>query len=652
MASRNASSIVDSLSLATIDEVMPFAERHRLRKVPRRNAITATTNELVRSANKKPDQRGNTLITLQQLVRDHEMYPSKESPLNRASKLFCEGPLLAAVQNAGLFHDCKEFVDMPMRMDPEIIMREFTSWKALNKIRNEDDFKTLPPKTKENFRKFIDAHFLPAGSDLEPVELPDYYPEPDLLHKIKDTKLRNWALGLNRIWNTLGRRVTHGVFVHPQRHSLLPCRRILVVPGGRFREIYYWDTYWIVEGLLAVGMKKTAKGVVSNLIDLVEKFGFIANGSRCYYFDRSQPPMLAEMVRIVFEATNDLDFLKRAVVQLDREYKFWMEPKNGKLVKVRNQKGTFTLNRYYSTSTTPRPESYREDIHTASFAASDQQSEKFRDIRTGAESGWDFTSRWFADTMTMETIDATHVIPVDLNCMLYKMEMDLSDFHGILKKKLKSWYYKKQAAKRAKAIEKILWMNNMSQWRDVRINDAGLVVSVSKIVSVSNWFPLWSKCHLEMKTIDITAVCKSLLSSGLLAPGGISTTMSKTGQQWDYPNAWAPLQWLIIEGLRNTNDLGKRLAFAIAQTWVGAGYEAYDIEDATLGLSQKINLGDTMYEKYDSTIYGSTGGGGEYIPQTGFGWTNGVILSLLKMYGDRLTSSTLWSRVHRSAEVY
>jgi alpha,alpha-trehalase len=248
----------------------------------------------------------------------------------------------------------------------------------------------------------------------------------------------------------------------------------------------------------------------------------------------------------------------------------------------------------------------------------------------------------------MKTIDASRVIPVDLNCFLYKMERNLSEFHTTLKQRFKSWYYKKQATKRARAIEKVMWVPDQRQWRDVRVTANGQVESVSDIISVSNWFPLWAKCHLEMKSkIDVTAVCISLLQSGLLAPGGIATTMSNSGQQWDYPNAWAPLEWIIIEGLRNTDlEFAQRLAFSIAQTWVAAGYEAYDVK------GEPFDASNFMYEKYDSTVYGTTGGGGEYVPQTGFGWTNGVILSLLSIYGDRLTASTLWSRIHRSAEVY
>ena len=106
---------------------------------------------------------------------------------------------------------------------------------------------------------------------------------------------------------------------HQQRHSLLALPYPTVVPGGRFRESYYWDTYWIVEGLLVSGLHTSARGTIKNLLSYIESFGFVPNGGRCYYMDRSQPPMLSEMVLAYYRATGDIALLRHALPLLDRE---------------------------------------------------------------------------------------------------------------------------------------------------------------------------------------------------------------------------------------------------------------------------------------------------------------------------------------------
>jgi alpha,alpha-trehalase len=99
----------------------------------------------------------------------------------------------------------------------------------------------------------------------------------------------------------LGRKCTSDVFNHPLRHSLIAMQHPFLVPGGRFRELYYWDTYWVIKGLLTSGMLSTATGMVSNLVDLVHRFGFVPNANRRYYLNRSQPPYLTQMVELIYD---------------------------------------------------------------------------------------------------------------------------------------------------------------------------------------------------------------------------------------------------------------------------------------------------------------------------------------------------------------
>lgn len=193
--------------------------------------------------------------------------------------VFCEGPILQAVQSRGLFNDSKDFVDMPLRVDPEVALQSFLK-EGLN----------LPNATNDALRAFLTTNFDPIGSDLQPWVPPDYTANPPVLARIANGTLKKWASDINSLWAVLGRQVRHSscrvvvtrcprapsrapararvcaqqsvdVALHPERHSLIPLPNPLIVPGGRFRESYYWDSYWIVLGLLACNQHATAKGV-------------------------------------------------------------------------------------------------------------------------------------------------------------------------------------------------------------------------------------------------------------------------------------------------------------------------------------------------------------------------------------------------------
>ena len=230
-----------------------------------------------------------------------------DSPAERACTVFCEGELLQAVQLAGIFQDSKEFVDMPMRVDPEIIL---------------DKFNTLTPEAKQDkyiLSQFVNEHFLPPGSELVAIQPQDFTDTPSVLSSLTpNSTYYGWAQFLNQAFASLTRKVSEDVFLNPQRYSILRRTHPVVIPGGRFRESYYWDSYWIVLGLLACDMKETARGLVQNLLDDVANFGFVPNGGRIYYLNRSQPPVLSEMVLALLEADEALMRGKRVVDGLYR----------------------------------------------------------------------------------------------------------------------------------------------------------------------------------------------------------------------------------------------------------------------------------------------------------------------------------------------
>jgi alpha,alpha-trehalase len=280
---------------------------------------------------------------------------------------------------------------------------------------------------------FLNDYFLPAGSDLDSWVPADYTTTPDILTRITDTSFNSWASDLNNLWLVLGRQVNESVLEYPEKHSYLPRKYPMMVPGGRFRESYYWDSWFIIRGLLVCDMYDTALNVINNLLDDILNFGFVPNGGRIYYLDRSQPPVLSEMVLDYyiymegkFGLTASLEaFLIGAYSSLQTEYAWWMDSANGHTVDMGS--GT-VLNRYYSNYTTPRPESYAADYQNTSLPGISEAYALYyyHNKRAGAETGWDYSSRWLKGQYDIDAVATTEIIPVELNCILFKFEQNLA----------------------------------------------------------------------------------------------------------------------------------------------------------------------------------------------------------------------------------
>ena len=595
------------------------------------------------------------------------------SSLNSCT-VFCSGDLLRTFQTFYIFgNDSKAFVDSPLKVDPNVVV---TAFNALPR-----------PLTKPILELFAEKYFDPVGSDLIPWTPSDWSPSPPLLnHSIiaQNITLRNFTLALNNFWLDLGRQPTVDVFENPQRHTLLPTAHPLIVPGGRFRESYYWDSYWIVKGLLYSGMLTTANGIVDNFVDFIHQFGFVPNGGRSYYLTRSQPPLLSEMVRVLEE---DIDTCNDArLLAVKKEHTFWTQHRTWRSVtgaaatgegdqawksgatlpQTCNVSVAMSLLNYYDANTTlPRPESFREDALLAEEAARQglNQSQLLRNIAAAAESGWDFSSRWFADHATLLTARTTSIIPVELNVVMARMEFNICNMSNS-SNSLQGMQYCDRARRRWDIIENCMWNETTSRWNDLvvssfeqkvlseeeekeeKIEEEEFVVSqVVGTTSVANWIPLWGSYLLSTLTpltpmtpvrARASRVGRAALSlrdeSGLYLEAGLSTTNMHTGQQWDYPNAWAPLQDFIIDGLRNS---AKGMAGVSKEEAKMMSSFAKELSTRWLETNVKawMNSG-YMYEKYDAVEMGKGGGGGEYVPQIGFGWSNGVVFELLHSLKD------------------
>ncbi|XP_038065290.1 trehalase-like [Patiria miniata] len=529
------------------------------------------------------------------------------------SEIYCDGPLLEAAQDAYVYNDSKTFVDLHMKHDPDVILDAFG---------NLSD-----PLDRDVMKSFVEANFDGPATEFTDWTPTDWNPSPAMFEKINDEKLRAWASDLNDLWKELGRQIKDDVRDNADRYSLMYVNQPFVVPGGRFREFYYWDSYWIIKGLLLSEMTDTVKGMLSNFVSMVDTLGFVPNGNRVYYQRRSQPPFLIPAVNEYLKATNDFAFVQSILPSLQKEYEFWMTNRTVVVTKPQAGSVSHTLNRYNVFMGKPRPESYREDVETASELSQAEAAELYSNLASAAESGWDFSSRWFGEQGTLRSIRTKEIVPVDLNSILCLNEKLMADFYERAGDTSKAAEFRTAHQARRAAIRDIFWSDTSGAWLDYDLKSS----ANNNQFYLSCVVPMWAGCYGgdeggEEETER--AVMNYLKAEGVLDfPGGVPTSLKQnTGQQWDYPNAWPPLQHMLIEALANSRlDEAKQLAFDLAQKWTLTNFLAYE--------EKKV-----MYEKYDVTNQGVPGHGGEYGVQAGFGWTNGVILTLLDQYGDRLRS--------------
>ncbi|WP_134550022.1 trehalase family glycosidase, partial [Pseudomonas aeruginosa] len=334
--------------------------------------------------------------------------------------------LFQAVQESRLFSDQKHFVDaLPLR-EPARIRADYL------RERERPGF---------DLRAFVGRNFEESGS----VETAPPEAGADLASHISD------------LWPALTRHYEQV----PAHSSLLPLPKPYVVPGGRFREVYYWDSYFTMLGLAESRQHQRVRDMLDNFAYLIDTYGHIPNGNRSYYLSRSQPPFFAYMVDLQARREGDAAY-RRYLPQLQKEYAYWMEgsaglrPNEARLHVVKLADGSL-LNRYWDNRDTPRQESFLEDRATAARAPQRPAGEVYRDLRAGAESGWDFSSRWLDDGRELASIRTTAIVPVDLNALLYHLERTIAKACASSALKACEQGYGARAEKRRQAIEDHLW---------------------------------------------------------------------------------------------------------------------------------------------------------------------------------------------------
>jgi alpha,alpha-trehalase len=482
--------------------------------------------------------------------------------------------LFHQVQTRRIFPDGKTFVDAVPKRAPAKILADYRAHKRFSDTE---------------LKRFVRANFVvpEAGATPRPSKA-----RPPLKAHIA------------ALWPHLTRRPVKPV----AGGSALAMDKPFVVPGGRFREIYYWDSYFTMLGLKADGRDDLVESMIDDFGALIATYGHIPNGARTYYLSRSQPPFFFAMVGL--SRATDPKVVKARVDLMRREYAFWMDgaedlkPGEAHRRVVAMADGG-VLNRYWDDRATPRDESYREDLETAAKSGR-AAPEVFRELRAGAESGWDFSSRWMADGKTLSTIQTTSIVPVDLNSLMYGLEKAISDGCAKLTDADCVREFDGRASARAQAIEFYLWDSAKGAYLDYQWA-AGQRLNR---LSAATFYPLFVGAADE-RNAHIVA---QKAWDELLAPGGLRTTTARTGQQWDAPNGWAPLQWIAVSGLRRYGE--DALAAEIAKRWL-------------VTVERQYKASGKMLEKYD-VEEAKAGGGGEYPTQDGFGWTNGVARALME----------------------
>ncbi|KAG6061284.1 hypothetical protein E4U17_002109 [Claviceps sp. LM77 group G4] len=599
------------------------------------------------------------------------------------SPIYCHGDILKEIELARPFADSKTFVDMPAIRPLKVIQ------EAFGKLEK-------PLKNDTALHDFLSTYFADAGQELEQVPRANLTTNPQFLDKLNDTVIKEFVTKVIDIWPDLTRTYSgSGSNCSDCPSSFIPVKRPFVVAGGRFREPYYWDSYWILEGLLRTkgSFTEIAKNTIENFLDFVEQFGFVPNGARVYYLNRSQPPLLSQMVKLYIEHTNDTSILDRALPLLVKEHDFWM---TNRTVEVEANGKTHRLNRYAVSNTQPRPESFREDYQMATnssyYAKSgiiyperkklneSERMELYSSFAASAESGMDFSSRWLANPsdsardvyFPLRSNGPKNVIPVCLNSILYGNEVAIAQFFNKTGNSTAAREWMDMAETRSEAIHAVMWNETLFSYFDYNMTSSAQNIYTIRdddslpsdentappghqvVFHMGQFYPFWqgaAPAYLKNNPHAVKTVYARVVDYLRARPGGVPTTNIQTSTQWDQPNVWPSMMHILMVGLLKTPPtfgeddpsykdvrdtaltLGQRYLDSTFCTWYATGGST-SATPKLQGLTDKQK--GIMFEKYSDNAVNRAGSGGEYEVVEGFGWTNGVLMYAADVFGNDL----------------
>lgn len=377
---------------------------------------------------------------------------------------------------------------------------------------------------------------------------------------------------------------------HPKDdESLLGLPKPYLVPSYRektgfdYNELYYWDSYFMVQGMLSAERQELVEGILENLLALFDRFKVIPNASRTYLTGRSQPPFLTSFIFDVYQAYQPGDkWLKQAMAIAEQEYHtVWMG------MKKPNERQVYQgLSRYYDIN-------YLHDL-------------------AEAESGWDMTPRFDRK--------ALNFLPVDLNALLYKYEMDFARAARIRGDKKTAARWEGLADIRKKNMNELMWDRVRGMYYDYNF----VKKKRGNVSSLASFFPMWAGMVDDNQAVALVKALRRFENKG-----GLSTTdalplgqfvLGSMPTQWAYPNGWAPLHFIVIKALERYGY--HQDARRIAMKWLKTNL-------------QWFNQNQVFLEKYNVVSPEKPPIKGVYPSQTGFGWTNSVFERLCQDYIDR-----------------
>ena len=407
----------------------------------------------------------------------------------------------------------------------------------------------------------------------------------------------------------------------PVEPGLLYLPHPYVVPGGRFNEMYGWDSYFIQVGLLRAGAVERARDMADNFIYEIEHYGKILNANRTYYLTRSQPPFLTEMVLSVYRRTHDRAWLRKAVPAIETYYGYWttgphLVPETG-------------LSRYYDSGVGPAPEVVADELDERGRTHYDRVREYYRNHevtdynvddyydrnndrltdlfykgdRSMRESGFDPSNRF-----GQFNVDILNYNPVCLNSLLYMMETQAAEIEQILGRRSAADTWLKRARDRRERMNRLMWDEQDGLYYDYNFKTQKL----RRYPFVTTFYPLWTGIASQAQA---SRILKNL--SLFERPGGLQTSTTRSGSQWDAPFGWAPMQMIAVAGLRrygyNTaaNRISVNFLSLVLKEFVEHNVivEKYDVERRVSQIRSGLRFGYTSNE-------------------IGFGWTNAAFIEL------------------------
>ncbi|KAL7417412.1 Six-hairpin glycosidase-like protein [Mrakia frigida] len=521
-----------------------------------------------------------------------ESYNSSEPQSWCPTGSYCAGDLLQTVELAQIFPDSKTFPDKPTKFSYNETLAAFQAAKASGNNL-----------TVGELEDFVNTYFTAEGTELVAVQIDASFnaSATPFLQTVEDPVVRGWIVEVMGYWSELIRETNTSALCGANNDcdsSLIPLNHTVVVPGGRYREGYYWDSLLIIEGLLHSGLAEYARDMLDNFMDQIQLYGFIPNGGRKYYLNRSQPPVFTQMLDLYVRFTNDTSILERALPLADAELQWWQTNRTFAVTSPYTNK-THQVGRYnVFLNTAPRPEGYVEDWETVNLSDpplnETQAEDLYIQLASGAESGWDYSARWMKDygknlsdpLQGLRSLAIRELAPVDLNALLasdhyllgslYEEYASGNSTSTTMKRDnatSKADMHYQQGALLKDAILDLFWDPKKLAFYDFNTTSS----SRSDFFSLAAFYPFWLGIIPEEVENDEQKLFQAFSGLNLMLEkynGSVACTLTESTLNWDFPNAWPPHQYILTKALAR---LPTNLTSTPYTTFRPSNYSAFDL---------------------------------------------------------------------------